>query len=34
VPRVGGVWLNERVARALILALLALDYSIERGRRA
>ncbi len=32
-PRVGGVWLNERAASALILALLALGYSIERGRR-
>ena len=29
-PRVGGVWLNERVASALMLALLALGYSIER----
>ncbi len=34
VPRVGGVWLNERVASASMLALLALGYSIERGRRA
>ncbi len=34
VPRVGGVWLNERVSSASMLALLALGYSIERGRRA
>ena len=34
VPRVRGVWLNERVASGLLLALLALGYSIERGRQA
>jgi hypothetical protein len=33
VPRIGGVRLNERAASALMLALLALGYSIERGRR-
>ena len=34
VPKVAGVWLNERVASALMLALLALGYAMERGRRA
>ena len=33
VPKVAGVWLNERVASATMLALLALGYAIERGRR-
>jgi hypothetical protein len=33
VPRIGGVWLNERAASVLMLALLALGYSIERGRQ-
>jgi hypothetical protein len=34
VPKIKGVWLNERVASALMLGLLAIGYSIERGRRA
>jgi hypothetical protein len=33
VPRIGGVRLNERATSALMLALLALGYSIEYGRR-
>ena len=33
VPRIGGVWLNERAASVLMLALLALGYSIQRGRQ-
>ncbi len=34
VPGVGGLWLNERVASALMLALIALGYLAERGRQA
>lgn len=30
VPRVGGVWLNERVASASMLALIAIGYLAER----
>ena len=33
VPRVGNVWLNERVPSALMLVLLAVGYLAERGRR-
>ncbi len=32
VPKIGGVWLNERVASASMLALLAAGYAIERRR--
>ena len=31
VPKIAGVWLNERVASAAMLALLALGYTVERG---
>ncbi len=34
VPKIKGVRLNERAASALMLTLLALGYSLERGRRA
>lgn len=34
VLRVGDVWINERFASALMLALLAIGYAAERGRRA
>ncbi len=34
VPRVGGVWINERFLSALMLALLAVGYLAERRRRA
>jgi hypothetical protein len=30
VPKLGGVWLNERVASTTMLTLLALGYLIER----
>jgi len=33
VPKVGGVWLNERFASALMLALISLGYLAERRRR-
>ena len=33
VPRIKGVWLNERAASAFMLALLALGYSMERPKR-
>jgi hypothetical protein len=33
VPRVGGVWVNERFASALMLALIAVGYALERGSR-
>ena len=33
VPRVRGVWINERFLSAFMLALLAVGYLIERGRR-
>jgi hypothetical protein len=33
VPRVGGVWVNERFASALMLALIAIGYALERGGR-
>jgi hypothetical protein len=33
VPRVRGVWVNERFASATMLALLGLGYALERGRR-
>ena len=33
IPKVAGVWLNERVASAAMLVLLALGYAIERGER-
>ncbi len=32
VPRVGGVWINERFLSALMLALLAAGYLAERRR--
>lgn len=32
VPRVRGVWLNERFASASMLALLAVGYAVERER--
>ncbi len=32
VPKIGGVWLNERAASAAMLALLAAGYAIERRR--
>ncbi len=32
VPRVGGVWVNERFASALMLALIAAGYAAERNR--
>lgn len=34
VPRVKGVWVNERFSSALVLALIALGYAAERRRRA
>lgn len=34
VPRVKGVWVNERFSSALMLALLAIGYATERGHRA
>jgi hypothetical protein len=33
VPKVGGVWLDERFASALMLGLIALGYLAERERR-
>ena len=33
VPRIGGIWLNERVPSALMLVLVAVGYLAERGRR-
>ena len=33
VPRVKGVWVNERFFSALILALIAAGYAAERRRR-
>jgi Family of unknown function (DUF6640) len=33
VPRVKGVWVNERFSSALVLALIALGYAAERRRR-
>jgi hypothetical protein len=33
VPRVGGVWVNERFASVLMLALIAIGYALERGGR-
>jgi hypothetical protein len=33
VPRVKGVWVNERFASALMLALIAIGYAAERSRR-
>ena len=33
VPRVRGVWVNERFASALMLALIAAGYAAERRRR-
>ncbi|HZY64992.1 MAG: hypothetical protein M3N10_10270 [Actinomycetota bacterium] len=33
VPRVKGVWINERFLSALMLALLTAGYLAERGRR-
>lgn len=32
VPRVGHIWLNERFASALMLALISAGYLAERGR--
>jgi hypothetical protein len=34
VPRVGGVWINERFSSALMLTLIAAGYAAERRRRA
>jgi hypothetical protein len=34
VPRIRGLWLNERVPSALMLVLIAVGYRAERGRRA
>ena len=34
VPRIKGVWINERFSSALMLALLAIGYAAERRRRA
>ena len=34
VPRIRGVWLNERVPSASMLVLIAVGYLAERGRRA
>jgi hypothetical protein len=34
VPRIKGVWINERFSSALMLALIAAGYMAERGRRA
>jgi hypothetical protein len=33
VPRVKGVWVNERFASALMLALITIGYAAERSRR-
>ena len=33
VPRVKGVWVNERFFSALMLALIAAGYAAERRRR-
>jgi hypothetical protein len=33
VPRVGSVWVNERFASVLMLALIAIGYALERGGR-
>jgi hypothetical protein len=32
VPRVKGVWINERFVSVLMLALIAVGYAAERGR--
>lgn len=34
VPRVKGVWVNERFSSALMLALIAVGYAAERRREA
>ncbi len=34
VPRIRGLWLNERVPGALMLVLIAVGYLAERGRQA
>ena len=34
VPRIRGVWLNERVPSASMLVLIAVGFLAERGRRA
>ena len=34
VPRIRGLWLNERVPSALMLVVIAIGYLAERGRRA
>jgi hypothetical protein len=34
VPRIKGVWINERFSSVLMLMLLAIGYVAERGRRA
>jgi hypothetical protein len=34
VPRVKGVWVNERLSSALVLALIAAGYAAERRRGA
>ena len=34
VPRVEGVWINERFSSALMLTLIAAGYAAERRRRA
>jgi hypothetical protein len=33
VPRIRGLWLNERVPSALMLVLISAGYLAERGRR-
>src|SRR5215208_5950146 len=33
VPRIEGLWLNERAASTLMLTFLALGYSLERPKR-
>ena len=32
VPRVKGMWINERFVSVLMLALIAVGYAAERGR--
>jgi hypothetical protein len=34
VPRIKGLWINERFSSILMLTLLAIGYKAERGRRA
>ncbi len=34
VPRIKGMWINERFSSILMLTLLAIGYVAERGRRA